>query len=235
MPAAPKNREIHFLLRLLLLAFLTGACPAFAGVHKGLGPLTGENPGTPGQLPHFVSRQEILQAIRADLARRGIRQPTSLWPEDLRIQLAVPVTSLDPGLQVKKIEYDPIRHETVFELWTSKEPRLLPFRVATSWDVEKAGLVLRPDRPCQPDGNTTIRTHASYRQGTDIAQFRLPALAKPGRPATLVMVGHNSRITTTVIPLERGKKGQWIRVRDAASHRVMVAEVVSEGMLRTSF
>jgi flagella basal body P-ring formation protein FlgA len=49
------------------------------------------------------------------------------------------------------------------------------------------------------------------------------------------MQGQNMRITTTVVPLEPGSKGQTIRVRDVVTARVMTAEVVDEGLLRTSF
>jgi flagella basal body P-ring formation protein FlgA len=49
------------------------------------------------------------------------------------------------------------------------------------------------------------------------------------------MLGHNSRITMTVIPLESGSKGQLIRVRDPANERLLTAEVVAEGLLRASF
>lgn len=65
--------------------------------------------------------------------------------------------------------------------------------------------------------------------------MKLPVLAKPGRPATLIMLGQNVRITTTVLPLQPGSKGQSILVRDPATARVMRAEVVDEGLLRTSF
>ncbi len=67
------------------------------------------------------------------------------------------------------------------------------------------------------------------------ARSKAPVLAKPGRPATLVMLGQNVRITTTVVPLQPGSKGQCILVRDLATARVMTAEVVDEGLLRTSF
>jgi flagella basal body P-ring formation protein FlgA len=60
-------------------------------------------------------------------------------------------------------------------------------------------------------------------------------LAKPGTPATLVMLGQNMRITTTVDPLQPGIRGQCILVRDPATARVMTAEVVDEGLLQISF
>ena len=49
------------------------------------------------------------------------------------------------------------------------------------------------------------------------------------------MLGQNVRITTTVVPLQPGSKGQCILVRDPATARVMTAEVVDEGLLQTSF
>ena len=38
------------------------------------------------------------------------------------------------GIEVKRIGFDPIRRETVFELWTSHEPQYLPFEVTTRRD-----------------------------------------------------------------------------------------------------
>jgi flagella basal body P-ring formation protein FlgA len=49
------------------------------------------------------------------------------------------------------------------------------------------------------------------------------------------MLGQNVRITTTVVPLQPGGKGQWILVRDLTTARVISAEVVDEGLLQTSF
>jgi flagella basal body P-ring formation protein FlgA len=49
------------------------------------------------------------------------------------------------------------------------------------------------------------------------------------------MWGQNVRITTTVVPLQPGVKGQTILVRDATTARVMTAEVVDEGLLQTRF
>ena len=72
-------------------------------------------------------------------------------------------------------------------------------------------------------------------QGVSRTRIKAPVLAKPGKPATLVMLGENVRITATVIPLQPGSKGQRILVRELTTARVMNAEVVDEGLLRTSF
>jgi flagella basal body P-ring formation protein FlgA len=71
--------------------------------------------------------------------------------------------------------------------------------------------------------------------GAGKSTSKLPVLAKPGRFATLVMLGQNIRITTTVLPLQPGSKGQRILVRDPDTQRVMSAEVVDEGLLQAGF
>jgi hypothetical protein len=156
-----------------------------------------------------------------------------LRPEDLKVQFAAPVSGQDAGLQVKKIGFDPVRHETIFELWTSKEPQLLPFQVAMRWDSRTTGLVARYDKEGIPESSARESTQSG--RGQDSARSRPPVLAKPGRSATLVMLGHNLRITTSVMPLQPGTKGQRILVRDTATERIMRVEVVAEGLLRTSF
>ena len=185
--------------------------------------------------PRTLSRREIYQAIQNDLAQLGISERGELRPGDLKIQSSVPVLRDDLGLQVKRIGFDPIRRETVFELWTSHEPQYLPFEVTTrrdpqSWgftppqEWDKGGLVAQ-----SRDGNPATA------QGALWIPRQSPLLAKPGRLATLVMLGQNVRVTTTVVPLQPGIKGQRILVRDPATGRVMTAEVVDEGLLQTSF
>jgi len=262
MPAAPKSRGICSLLLLLILAVPLRAYSASPPPHKGLAPNSLPGEMARGHGARHLSRREILQAIRDDLARKGIRDSAELRPEDLRIQVAVPVSGENVGLQVKRIVFDPTRRETIFQLWTSKNPHLLPFQVVTKLDPQTLGLVPPPGRkpedivrstdrpdgqPGGPVGSTRMQTTSAVPpgwrtpepgqavQGSNPAKSRPTPLAKPGRPATLVMLGHNSRITTTVIPLESGSKGQLIRVRDPANERLLTAEVVAEGLLRASF
>jgi Chaperone for flagella basal body P-ring formation len=261
-PAAPKHRVISWLLVLLVEASFPDARSASPTLRKQLVQTSTVENANPQHAARNLSRQEIFQAIHDDLARRGTRESGKLRPADLKIQLSVPVASKDAGLRVKEIGFDPIRHETIFELWTSKEPRLLPFHVATRWDPEALGLVLgddlKPeersnpaDHPAQTTGSGTggVRKgvtstvlpwprpyeSAHTGQGPETRKVRPPTLAVAGRPATLIILGHNLRITTTVIPLQPGTKGQCIRVRDASSARVMTGEVVAEGLLQTSF
>jgi len=213
------------------------ARPADASLRKALAPLSQESEVIPRREPRPLSRWEIFQAIQNDLAQRGILGRVELRPGDLNIQSSVPVLRVDMGLQVKKVAFDPIRREVVFELWASHEPQYLPFDVTTRRDPQSLGftshLAWKPG-----DAAGAVRTESpALSLGMNLARSKapVPVLAKPGKPATLVMLGQNVRITTTVVPLQPGIKGQCILVRDPATARVMSAEVVDEGLLWTSF
>jgi len=227
IPGAAGIGIIRSLLPLLICAVLPVAYAASPPPHKGLSLHPPEGEATAAHTSRALSRGEIFQAIRDDLARKGMGEPGALRPEDLRIQFAAPVSGKDAGLLVRKIGFDPIRRETIFELWTSKEPQLLPFRVATRRDPQQAELAPQHNKKAED-----TRRLAQAGGGPDPTTSRLPVLAKPGRPATLVMLGHNLRIITTVVPLQPGSNGQCILVRDTATARVMRAEVVAEGVLR---
>jgi hypothetical protein len=233
MLADPIRRGTCLLPLLLVLTVPPSARPASPRPHKGFAPDSQEREAASGRTWRFLSPTEIFLAIRDDLARRGIRESGILKPRDLKVQFAPPVSGKDPGLQVRTIGFDPIRRETVFELWTSKQPRLLPFRVAARWDPRAAGLVPPYDKAITPESGT--RRPAQAGPGLEPTKSRPPVLARPGRPATLVMVGHDLRITMTVMPLQPGTRGQCILVRDTLNSRVMRAEVVAEGLLRADF
>ncbi len=258
----PRSRVISSLSVLLVVISFPAARSASPALRRRPVDASRVEESNPPHTARTLTRQEIFQAISDDLARRGLRESGKLRPEDLKIQLGVTVSGRDAGLQVKGIGFDPIRRETVFELWTSKEPQLLPFHVATWWEPQALGLVigqeLRPEEisnlagiPVETTGDangwarrgvtsTVLPWPRPYKsalvgQNPDTRKVRPPTLAKAGRPATLIILGHNLRITTTVIPLQPGSKGQCIRVRDTSSARVMTAEVVAEGLLQTSF
>jgi hypothetical protein len=176
-----------------------------------------------------VSRQEILRAIQDGLVQRGVLGGGGLKPDDLLIQSSVPALNGNVGLEVKRIAFDPIRRKTVFELWASREPQFLPFQVTTRRDPSSWGFT-----PAS-ESNVEIVTESRGMQQRGTVRSKAPVLAKPGWPATLVMLGQNIRVTMTVVPLQPGIKGQCILVRDPDTKRVMTAEVVSEGLLQAGF
>jgi hypothetical protein len=194
-----------------------------------------ESEAIPRHSLRLISRREIFQSIQDDLARRGISEKEKLRPEDLIIQSSVPGNTVDKGLMLKNIRYDPIRREVVFDLWDAQMPQFLPFRVTTRQNPESLGLA--PYLTWKPlEAGGALRT-----ESPTISQPQRPVPSKPvvlaklGQPATLVMLGQNVRITITVVPLQPGVKGQSILVRDTTTQRVMTAEVVDEGLLQTRF
>jgi hypothetical protein len=233
-----KSLFISACLLALMLAPLADARPADALLTKVLAVPSLENDGSPQREARPLWRQEIFQAVQSGLAQSGTWTRRGLRPEDLNIQSSVPSLKADMGLEVKRVRYDPIRREVVFELWTSQEPQYLPFDVTTRRDPQSLGLTsLSAGKPEDAGGLSHEFRTESPATGHEVPQARskLPVLVKPGRPATLVMLGQNVRITTTVIPLQPGIKGQSILVRDPDTARVMTAEVVDAGLLRTSF
>ena|ERR1017187_2111500 len=178
------------------------------------------------------SRQEIFQAIQTELDRRGISKQGELRPDDLNIQSTVPALLGDKGLQIKNIRFDPFRREIVFEIQASQASRSLPFEVTLR---DKADLISKLAEGLA-DAGASIQTESSTAgKRANAAQSNPRILAKPGTPATVVMLGQNVRITITVAPLQPGVKGQAILVRDVSSLRVMTAEVVDENLLQMRF
>jgi hypothetical protein len=208
----------------LSLVFLADTRPANAPLRKWVVP-SAEKPGATFRAgPRQLSRQEILQAIQNDLARRGISGGAGLRPEDLIVQSSVPALKADLGLRVKATGYDPIRRQTVFVLWASQEPQFLPFRVSTKLDPGSLSLDAT-------NGPGTVAKGS----GSGHLNSQPLALVKPRMPATLVMLGENVRVTTIVVPLQPGYEGQVILVRDTTTARVMKAQVVGEGLLQSNF
>lgn len=218
---------------LLTLATAAGARSADAPLAKPLATSSPERGSVPRGEPRPVSRREIFEAIQSALAQRGILTRGKLRPEDLRIQSSVPAVRGDMGLIVKSISLDPLRRETVFELWASHEPEYLPFEVTTRCDPD---VLMCPTvlNGAEVRGEVVTKSLESG-LGASQGRAKLPVLAKPGTPVTLIMLGQNVRITTTVDPLQPGSKGQRILVRDPATARIMTAEVMAEGLLEASF
>ena len=228
MARAHKSRIVVPLLLLSMLIPSSTARTADVSSLKASGARSAQGASSPQPDSRVLSRLEIFQSIQSYLARRGFRADNGLRPDDLQIQSSIPALQAGLGLVVKKIAYDPIRRETIFRLWTSGEPQYLPFEVSTRRDPRSlgiagvlgwapAGIPRNPGGTSQAGGSTPPRD---------------PVLVKPGKSATLLILGDNVRITTTVVPLQQGLKGQSILVRDITSAHIFTAEVVSAGLLQ---
>jgi len=227
MPIAPRSQRVTSLL--LCLAVFPPAYLAASSAHQGpASPARGEGSS------RTLSPAEIFGVIRDHLSRQGMPAAETLAPKDLRVQLAVQVAKGDTDVRVRRMIFDPIRHETRFQLWTPRDPGRPPFEVAAPWEMP--GL-----EPAHPGASREVP--AAWRvadSAKPLAQARTTkvrpkALVRLGRPATLVMLGNNTRITMTVVPLETGAQGEQIRVRNPANAHILAAEVVAEGLVRCNY
>lgn len=180
MPLSPKSRFLRYLLLLLMLVPVREVRPADAPIRAISVAPSQSTEATLDRESRSLSRREIFRAIQEDLARRGVSGRDELRPEELNIQSSVPVLKEDMGLQVNRIGFDSIRRETVFEIWTSRAPKYLPFEVTTRRDPESLGLTPHPKSNLgdadgkSPNGNSAIgRVLCATRS-------KLPVLVKPG-------------------------------------------------------
>ncbi|MCH8267762.1 MAG: flagellar basal body P-ring formation protein FlgA [Acidobacteria bacterium] len=206
-----------------------------------------------------LSREEILRAIRQALERNGLSDSLALLHNDLELKAPVLVTEQDPGLQVTRIEFDPVRKQTQFRFELLNEPRVRPFTVMAPLRISFPTLVAQRDlssgelssesdfrvedrvraqdlsrpqvSPEQLAGKLARRSIPAG-QAVNPSMFRPQILAERGKPATMLVEGKRFRITMPVIPLQRGVRGQIIRVRSVATRRIFEAEVVAPGLLQ---
>lgn len=221
------------LLPLALLPLMAGSL--FVSLHNGLAAPSAKNSLDSPHVSRSLSHQEIFQAIQDGLIRIGVSGSGGLQLADLNIQSSVPVLREDMGLKVERIGFDPLRRETVFKLWTSLEPQYLPFEVTTKRKPQSWGLTAELAARLAKDGGSTRAGGQAIVQTGDRPHSKPLVLVKPGVPASLIMLGQNVRITTTVAPLQPGAKGQSILVRDVTTARVMTAEVIDQNLLQTRF
>ena len=234
MPADAKGRAtIVRYLSLMVVTVVAGS--PIVSVHQALAAASARNELAPHRVARSLTHREIFQAIQDDLARIGVSGAGGLQLADLQIQSSVPVLLEDLGLKVERIGFDPLRRETVFKLWTSLQPQYLPFEVTTRRDPQSWGLTSELAAKLAENQGTNRAVSRVIGQGGSRPVTKPLVLAKPGAPATLIMLGQNVRITTTVVPLQPGAKGQSILVRDLTTARVMTAEVIDQDLLQTRF
>ena len=225
-----KFRVIAALPFLLAMLCATGARAAAAPLRRGLAAPVPHSQAVPRQVPSRAARREIFLAIQRRLRQEGDAGRGNLRPQDLIIQTSVPGVDENAGMEVKRMRFDSLRGETVFELSTPRQPQYLPFAVATRRDPR----LWETPRPGETPGQDGHGGGSVAGNGTHGVGPKPMVLAKPGSAATLVILGENMRITLTVVPLQPGVKGQDILVRDVATSRVMKAEVVSAGLLQAA-
>jgi len=199
---------------------------------------------------------KCVAVVSSDLPRGAENGEPVCASDGLDLQAPVFVTRSDPGLKVKRVETDRVRGKIRFLLWASQEPHVLPFYVTggklsdwTAWtshhnqqtsggpaSADSHGASRKnggdlADSPAVFSGSSAP-VAAQKSEPTREATSPPIVLVAAGKPAKLVVETATLRMTALVTPLERGVKGQLIRVKNLDTQRVFEAEVVGAGLLR---
>ena len=166
--------------------------------------LSAEEARTPADTgPTPVTRQEVWQAVVAELRRRGLSEPQLPQIEDLDLPFALPALA-GRQLRVSSACWDEGPERTQFRLECGEPGQCLPFLAYVHVQNRDAGAragSCRQESPSRPAPEAPVK-----------------ALAKPavraGDRATAVFLSARLRISASVTCLERGREGEVIRVRN---------------------
>jgi hypothetical protein len=93
-----------------------------------------------------------------------------------------------------------------------------------------AEITLPADKPV--NGGSRIARHSSNAFRSRPPVVMGPFLVRPGVTAWLVSENQGMRITQTVMPMARARTGGMVRVSDPVTHRILLAQVAGERLLR---
>ncbi len=181
-------------------------------------------------IPSFIAVTRPREDMSGEVLRRTVEGflRTAGWPES---QLPIEFTShgavpIDVSLQVVQAAWDDRQSALNFRLRCLVQKQCSAFLIQAPASAQQAIDWQEQLKHMNVGGVNYAGRVSTY------AHLPAPVLAKGGDPALLSMQIDGVRISIRVICLQRGTLGQIIRVRDAQSHRVYRAEVVSPGLLR---
>jgi Chaperone for flagella basal body P-ring formation len=169
-------------------------------------------PGTP---PTAATRQEVWQAVVAELQREGLSEQRLPRIEDLELPGALPALA-GRRLHVSSACWDEGPRRTQFRLECGENGQCLPFLVYLHNPyLHNVYLHDYVHNDVRDDQNASARAE-SCRPATE--PRRAPEVSpKPvlraGDRATAVFLSNRLRMTASVTCLERGREGEVIRVR----------------------
>lgn len=195
----------------------------------------------------LVTREEVAAAIERTLQANGMTSNQALEASDVQLAGNVDVTEDAPLLRVTQIQVAPNGATSRVLVWVTSEPRVPPFWVRVDRKIDlghmteprdvNAGEETR-DRAASNNAARIANVSVSARTGRD-AESRgdglRRVLVKPGDPVELVVLVGGMRIQGSGIPLERGRKGDEVRVRTAPSGKILIGRVVGQQIVQVSF
>jgi hypothetical protein len=166
--------------------------------------LSAEEARTPADTgPTPVTRQEVWQAVVAELRQRGLSEPQLPRIEDLDLPFALPALA-GRQLRVSSACWDEGPERTQFRLECGEPGQCLPFLAYVHVQNRDAGAragSCRLESPSHPAPEAPVKPLAK------------PAV-RAGDRATAVFLSARLRISASVTCLERGREGEVIRVRN---------------------
>ncbi len=170
----------------------------------------GEFRTLPDTRPTPVTRQEVWQAVAAELRERGLSEQQLPRVEDLDLPVALPALA-GRRLRVSSACWDAGPRRTQYRLECGEPGQCLPFLVYVHADARNY---------VRNDGNAGTRAGAC--RLTSRSRPAPEAAPKPavraGDRATAVFLANRLRMTASVTCLERGREGEVIRVRSQDGH-----------------
>ncbi len=164
--------------------------------------LLAEESRTPAPQSTPVTRQEVWQAVMADLHEQRISDAQLPAIEDLDLPVALPALA-GRKLRVASACWDEGPAHTQFRLECAEPGQCLPFLAYVHARIEGTGA---STGACPPKS-----------ESRPPPEVPLKAVAKPtvhpGDRATAVFLSARLRISANVTCLERGREGEIIRVR----------------------
>jgi hypothetical protein len=220
----------------------------FGAIHKAtllvvacaMGAAGGVVANSAEQKTRTLTRQEVFAAIERTLRANGSPAGEALGAADVQMSGEVQVTESAPRLQVTQIQTAPDGATSRVLIWVASEPRVPPFWVRVSRRMDLGG-----STHVAGSSEASMQTAHAPQQIAVVAVTEHPArvaatrvnttLVKAGDPVALIVEVGGLRIQGTGIPLDRGARGDEVRVRALPSGRVVVGMVTAEQTVQVTF
>ena len=172
-----------------------------------------------------TQRERIYEAVVSRLAGDSQSVRGALLPQDLDLSAVVPLRD-EVTLDLAAVNWNAVLERWEFRLRCRVTNECVPFLVAARMD-RSADFRLLGSLDIPRAGTARSQRAASVSK----TEKKVPVI-EAGQNAQVVVARPSLQITAQVVCLERGVKGQWIRVRTREGRaRVFRAEVVSAGLL----
>ncbi len=206
----------------------------------------------------FVTREEVVAAIRRSLGHNGFSDP-DLRPDDLRVFPSRMVSTADAQLEVRQMDFDDGLKEARFVMAErgslpflvtaelrngvpvpASEQEIPPGNKPTLDDVHTKPPAANPaaaPQQSRPEDSALGRfsRHAGPIEFVSDAQRNSVVLVQPGKSATLLVTSGEMQMLLDVNPLERGALHQIVRVKLPETGKILQAKVTGEQRLEAIF